>query len=281
MLTGRGTMATLLGCGLLGFDSALFANFYTGRIEWPLALSTHLALSFVTVLPDFGRGQGGGRQVARLQLAAWMALLGPFGVLVGMTLFLPRAHARTETAPQCPATPGSEAASASDRLGILRNDLLDGRLRLGGGHSIRPLLDVVIEGETTEKLDALSLIAKRYVPGFAPALQRALQDADGSVRVLAATVMAQLHNGHTRQIGALQDAVQAAPTAEAWRALGAARLAYAASGLLETDRAMREADEGRGCLARAGGPEPAQPRRDPAPESETAGDMLAAACLAN
>lgn len=279
MLTGRGVMAAPLGCGLFGLDLALFASFYTASVEWPSALGAHLALSLVTALLGFAHGQGGERQAKRLQLAAWMALLGPFGVLIGMTLFLPRAYATAGTPPQRPALPDDEAESVPGRLEMLRNDLVDGRLRLGGGHSIRPLLDLIIEGETTEKLDALSLVAKRYVPGFAPALRRALQDADGSVRVLAATVAAQLHNGHTRRIGALQDAAQAVSTPGAWRALGEARLAYAASGLLEADRAEREADEGRNCLAHAGAAGPAQPP-EPVPEGKAAGKTLTAACLA-
>lgn len=275
-MTGRGVVAVLLGCGLMGLEAALLAEFWAGGIGWRPALGIHLALSFGAALPGSGRGA---QRAARLQLAAWMAVLGPFGVLIGMTLFLPRASARAEAVLR-PGAPDPGAEPAPDALEMLRNDLMDGRLRLGGGHLIRPLLDVVIEGETTEKLDALSLIAKRYVPGFAPALRRALGDADGSVRVLAATVMAQLHNGHTRGIGALQEAVQAAPTAEGWRALGEARLAYAASELLETDRARREADEGRACLARAGGRDPAH-RPDAAPVGGAAGDLLAAACRAS
>lgn len=265
MLTGRGVVAALLGCGLLGLNSVLLADFYAARIGWQQALGTHLALAFVTALPGVRRRRGGRRRVEWLHLAAWMLLLGPFGVLIGMTLFLPRTHAEDGTAPQRPAMPDDGAEATPGRLELLRNDLMDGRLRLGGGHLIRPLLDVIIEGETTEKLDALGLVAKRYVPGFAPVLRRALQDADSSVRVLAATVAAQLHNSHTRRIGALQDAAQAMPTPEAWRALGEARLAYAASGLLEADRAKREADEGRGCLMHADAPDPAQP---PEPESE-------------
>ena len=85
MITGRGVMAALLGCGLLGLESALFASFHAARIEGPPALGAHLALVLVTALPGFGAG---GR-AKRLQLAAWVALLGPFGVLIGMTLFLP------------------------------------------------------------------------------------------------------------------------------------------------------------------------------------------------
>ncbi len=89
------------------------------------------------------------------------------------------------------------------RLELLHGSLLDRRLRLGHAHAIRPLLDVMIEGTQVEKLDALSLISKRYAPALAPALRRALEDKDGSVRVLAATVMAQQHNAFTKRIGAL------------------------------------------------------------------------------
>ena len=140
---------------------------------------------------------------------------------------------------------------AHSRLTALHTAINDHRLRILGAHASRPLLDIVIEATTAEKLDALSLIAKRYTPAFAPALRKALEDADGSVRVLAATVMAQLNNDHTRHIGALQNTALAAPTGASWRALAEARLAYAASGLLDADRAQREADEGRACLARA------------------------------
>lgn len=241
MITLRGTAAALLGFGLFSLDVALLSTFYAGQIDWQWALGTHLALCLAPMLPAFWLDQTGGRYGARLQLAVWMVLLGPFGVVIGMMLFLPVAAART-------ACFSEDGAVAPDRLITLHHDLLDGRLRLRGGHAIRPMLDILIEGDTPQKLDALSLIGKRYQPRFVPALRRALQDADGSVRVLAATVMAQLNNTHTRRIGALQDAVQDTPTAEAWRALGHARQAYAASGLLEAERAGQEADRAHECL---------------------------------
>jgi hypothetical protein len=239
----RGTVrVALFGCCLVALEAALLAAFCNGWFDWPMALTAHLALSLVVVL--VGRS-GAERREAVLQLAAWTALLGPFGALIGMTLVLPGAACRDV------ATPEAEGDATPGRIEALHNTLLDGRLRLGGAHGVRPLLDIVIEGTTAEKLDALGLIAKRYVPALAPALRRGLEDGDASVRVLAATVMAQLHNGHTRRIGALQEAAQAVSTPAAWRALGEARLGYATSGLLETDRARREADEGTVCLARA------------------------------
>jgi len=245
--------AVVLGCGFVAVDAGLFVALSTERLIWPVAVGVHLALCLGVALPGLrsvGRsGQRAEWQGAMLQLAGWAALLGPFGALIGMTLLLPKANMRPGALIAGQATAAAEGDAAPGRLEALHNALLDGRLRLRGAHAIRPLLDIVIEGTTAERLDALGLIAKHYVPAFAPALKRALQDTDTSVRVLAATVTAQLHNGHTRHIGALQDAAQAAPEPTAWRMLGEARLAYAASGLLEPDRAKREAHEAHACLA--------------------------------
>jgi hypothetical protein len=222
------------------------------------------------------------RQGAVMQLAAWTVLLGPFGALIGMTLLLPRGDVRSDAragaTSQGVITPETEDDAAPGRLEALHNTLLDGRLRLGGAGGVRPLLDIVIEGTTAEKLDALGLIARRYVPALAPALKRGIQDADASVRVLAATVMAQLHNSHTRRIGTLQDAAQSGSTPAAWRALGEARLAYATSGLLESDRARREAKEGRACLERADALEPADALPDPAQPGGAPDAVLLVAC---
>lgn len=253
-----GASAVVLGCGVVGLDALLFVALYTEWLTGLVAVGVHLGLCLGVALPGLRSiarsGPGAEWQGAMLRLAAWTVLLGPFGALIGMTLLLPKA----DTGPGAPtaatataATVGAaEGDAAPSRLEALHNALLDGRMRLGGGHTIRPLLDIVIEGTAAERLDALGLIAKHYVPAFAPALRQALQDTDTSVRVLAASVMAQLHNGRIRHIGALQDAAKATPTPTAWRLLGEARLAYAGSGLLEPDRAKREADEAQACLAR-------------------------------
>jgi predicted Zn-dependent protease len=79
-----------------------------------------------------------------------------------------------------------------------------------------------------------------------------LEDGDSSVRVLAATVMAQQHNAHTKRIGALQVAASAEPArSDGWGELGQACLDYAESGLLEASRAETEANRGRAHLARS------------------------------
>jgi predicted Zn-dependent protease len=79
-----------------------------------------------------------------------------------------------------------------------------------------------------------------------------LEDRDGSVRVLAATVMARQHNAYTKRIGALQAFAKTSPERpDHWGELGRARLDYAGSGLLEASRADAEATRARADLIRA------------------------------
>jgi hypothetical protein len=181
-----------------------------------------------------------------LQLVAWTTLAGPFGSLIAAALIVQRSDA------PCRADTVTVQPSELPHLELLQSSLLDHRLRLGRAHAIRPLLDVVIEGTTVEKLDALSLISKRYVPTLAPALKRALEDNDSSVRVLAATVIAQQHNAYTKRIGALQAVARAAPeSANDWSELAQAHFDYAASGLLDASHAKAEVSRARAHLAHA------------------------------
>jgi hypothetical protein len=179
-----------------------------------------------------------------LQLVAWTALAGPFGTLIAAALMVPRVTAETGDADN----QGFEVA----RLELLHGSLLDRRLRFEHAHPIRPLLDVIIDGTQVEKLDALSLISKRYAPALAPTLKRALGDKDASVRVLAATVMARQHNAYTKRIGTRQAIARAAPEdPNHLSELGQAHLDYAVSGLLETSRAEAETTQARVHLGRA------------------------------
>ena len=138
---------------------------------------------------------------------------------------------------------------AHSRLTALHTAINDHGLQILGAHASRPLLDIVIEATTAEKLDALRLIAKRYIPAFAQRSERRSR-MPMALCVLAATVMAQLNNDHTRHFGAWVQLTGGAQARPAF-ALAEARLAYAASGLLDAGRAQREADEGHACLARA------------------------------
>jgi hypothetical protein len=182
-----------------------------------------------------------------LQLVAWTGLAGPFGALTAVGLLVPRnvgANGRGRDT--------ARGQAEMSRLELLHGSLLDRRLRLETAHSIRSLMDVIIDGTQFEKLDALSLISKSFVPALAPPLKRALEDKDAAVRVLAATVMAQQHNIHMRQIGGLRAEAEAAPESPPrWRELGQAHRDYAGSGLLEASRAGSELSQADAHLARA------------------------------
>ncbi len=237
---------------LLCLESILFLGFVAGRLETRAFVNLHLALCAATA--TFGLWWVGAASTAAdaddkiatvLQSVAWTVLAGPFGTVVAAALLVPR-KAGASDAEVAASRPGLT------RLELLHGSLLDSRMRLERAHAIRPLLDVIIEGTQLEKFDALSLISKRYDPALAPALRRALEDKDASVRVLAATVLAQQNNAHTKRIGALQAVAKAdAGTSSDWSELGQAHFDYAVSGLLETSRAEIEVSHALDYLARA------------------------------
>ena len=245
--------------GLLCLQSGLFLAFVAGRIETPLYLGLHLGLCVATAA--CGRWWIGSSAAARatgdmravvLQLVVWTALAGPFGTLIAVALLVPRRATASDAEDTGDTTFTINQGPELTRLELLHGSLLDRRLRLENAYSIRPLLDVVIDGTQIEKLDALGLISKRFVPALAPVLKRALEDKDAAVRVLAATVMAQQHNSFIKRIGALQATATEAPeSAKHWSELGQAHLTYAESGLLERSRAEAETAQALAHLARA------------------------------
>jgi hypothetical protein len=235
---------------LLCLQAELFIGFATDRLDLARYLELHLGLCAVTAVvggwwaASSSATDPADRIVMVLQLVAWTTLAGPFGTLIAAGLLVPRTAASVQ--------PNVAPRASLNRLELLHNALLDRRLRLDRVHPIRPLMDVIIDGTQIEKFDALSLISKRYVPDVAPILKRALEDKDASVRVLAATVMAQQHNACTKRIGDCQAIARAAPDSpDGWRELGQAHLDYAQSGLLEGSRVEAEFGHARTHLARA------------------------------
>ena len=238
----RTSRPVLLLLGSLCLQSALFLAFAADHLDMGLYISFHLGVCAITAM--FGgwcfrapsAAEGVNEKTAMvLQVVAWAILAGPFGTLIAIALLVPRSAGATHIA----ATTGQH--SELTRLELLHGSLLDRRLQVERAHAIRPLLDVIIDGTQIEKFDALSVISKRYAPALAPALRAALRDRDGSVRVLASTVMAQQHDAFTKRIGVLQAIAREAPELQIVRkSLGQAHLDYSESGLLETSRAEAE-----------------------------------------
>ena len=179
-----------------------------------------------------------------LLAATWTIVAGPFGPVMAAALLLPQR--RRDLNPEANVGP---ALTFREKL---HGSLLDRRLHLEQAHRVPALADVFIDGSQAEKFCALRLISRRYDPAMAPALSRALADHDGSVRVLAATVMAQQQNRFTKRIGALQSAAEARPeTVRQWADLGSAHFDYARSNLLERPRVLSELRDALACLIRA------------------------------
>lgn len=234
-------------------QSTLFLAFASGRLDTPWYLGCHLGLCAITAAlgarwasASITEGDASTKFALVLQVVGWMVLGGPFGTLVATALYVPQGE---------PGSIGNVAKGRRYELPrheVLLNSLLDHRLRLHGASAARPMFDVMIEGTRLEKLDALAVISRRYAPAFAATLRRALQDSDNSVRVLAATVLAQQHGVFAKRIGALQARAKEDPgNRETWRSLGQAGLAYANSGLLEAAQARALACEANNNLAYA------------------------------
>lgn len=272
VFNGASSVSSWLWLVLLLFcmESALFLAFATDQFGLLDYLGLHLGLCATTAAFGSWRAAASADNVvdamtAILQLVMWTALAGPFGTFIAVALFLPRSDAASADTQRQPNVTDQPQAALS-RLEVLHHSLLDRRLRLEHAHPIRPLLDVFIDGTQMEKFDALSLISKRYVPAAAPALKSALEDRDGAVRVLAATVMAQQHNAHTKRIGDRQALAKATPDVPSgWLELAQAHLDYAQSGLLEASRADTELDHActyRACVEERSGREERVATRD-------------------
>jgi hypothetical protein len=191
------------------------------------------------------------RCATALQMVAWVALLGPFGVIVSAAFL-----ATPEPNNSAPAIVGdavrsgkSAAAEPGEQIWIA---LLDRRLRVEGARRVRPLMDVISDGSQSEKLEALGVIYRRYDAGLSRVLKRALRDSDASIRVLAATVTAKLHGRFSHNLCDCQALVaEQSGVAQNWRRLAEARIAYAESGLLEAHQARIQIESAAGDLLRA------------------------------
>ena len=193
------------------------------------------------------------RDLSALQIVGWSAIGGPFGTLVAMALTLPLGVVTTpQTATDASTDPLTDDRSTIGSIERMHTALLDRRVRLQDAGRVRPLIDVVVEGSRSEKLEALSIAYWRYEGKLGVLLKRALRDYDTSVRVLAATVIAKLHAKYGRRIGDCQNMVASEPDiGHNWRQVAESRIAYAESTLLEGARARAQVESAMGELTRA------------------------------
>jgi len=187
-------------------------------------------------------------------LLSWTLMAGPFGTLVSAAFLLPVRPPANRVSHASDDAESAKIETSNARLLRIHTAYLDDRIRVSRieqAKGVRPLLDVIAEGSRNEKLEALAVIARGYHPCFAPAIKCALMDADASVRVLAATVIAKLHGKFTQRIGALQPLNMDNASVEKLCELAEARLDYAEAGLMEAPRARTEAHQAEQALEQA------------------------------
>jgi hypothetical protein len=237
---------------LLGLQIALLLMLLYAVVDLGGFVGIHFVSCLALATWSIWRWKGDyNRSSAAVQIAAWSALAGPFGAFVAVALLLP-------AVPDHSAISGNDVdTSMTDRprgehAERMHTALLDHRVRVEGACQVRPLMDVIVEGTRSEKLDALAVVYRRYDARLSAVLKRALRDPDMPVRVQAATVTAKLNATFGRKVADYQTAAAAAPkVAASWRDTADARLAYAGSGLLEAPRARAEIDLAVSDLSRA------------------------------
>jgi hypothetical protein len=228
----------LLAAILLVFQIVIFASFAGGLLSGAGYVLCHIGSCFVTwQYRRLGANHGEGA-VFVLQIALWTALAGPFGTVLSFVLLIPKHASSSLEQPAIASEPRTLNGFTPERLEMA---LLDSRLPLERALPPKSLFDVLAEGTRAEKFEALGIIAQSYDPALAPALRRALADADAPVRVLAATVLAKLRASFVKQVGAMQSQAARAPHVPGWwRDLARARFELARSGLLDTQRSREE-----------------------------------------
>ncbi|WGD49476.1 hypothetical protein QA641_28055 [Bradyrhizobium sp. CB1650] len=246
---------------LSGFAVALFgcqAALLDALLDGQIGLGTYItadvlgSAALAAPLVWYARRAGSGnRCAAALQIVAWSAVAGPFGTLVATAVAFSSPLQLRMARDQGIARMTTEHSEVEycERVHIA---LLDHRMRIEGASLIHPLMDAISDGSQPAKLEALGVVWRKFETRLVGVLRRGLRDSDASVRVLAATVISKLHAVFVGKVGACQTAAAAHPlTALSWRNLAEARLAYAASGLLEGEQARAQIESAVGDLSRA------------------------------
>jgi len=216
-----------LGVGLFGLDIAAYTAGVTGALPPAVAISAHLLAVAFAMRAAF-RARRSSRYGMTIQLAVWLLLAGPFGVAIWLAALI--AHRST-------SDDGRLADWVDDQidrdpveaLAAVSAAIIDDRVRMEGASQTVALHDVLADGPAPAQLRALGVLARLYDARFAPTLDLGLRSLEASVRVLAASALARLQQRHSDKIVELTSA--ASP-----RALGAAHLAFARSGLLNAER---------------------------------------------
>ena len=183
-------------------------------------------------------------------LAIWVTLAGAPGVAIWIALVAADFLRREPTVLFADAIDAEIDEDPVEALAAIAGSIEDRRVRIEGASVVQPLRDILTDAPTFVQLRALAALAQSYDPSMADALSLALTSREASVRVLAATALAKLHQQYGARIDAcaVPDHAAAPPTL---LALGEARLAFALSGLLSAERRAATLEQAEAAFAAA------------------------------
>jgi len=123
---------------------------------------------------------------------------------------------------------------------------LEAHNKLSGVRAPDSFHDIIANGTSQQKRDAIVLMTKYFRPEFAPALRSALLDYDNSIRVMAASSIAQTESEFLEKTIRIDKAIASSPD-DIDMLLQQARIYddYAFTGLLEQDREEASREKAR------------------------------------
>lgn len=218
-------------------ELVILAGILSGTVPLAVGLAIHGALCVGLLV--LARQQHGSVDPGLALLAVWTLLTGPFGPLIAAIGSLARrASSSGLDARFDDLLAGDPEDPATLRVSDLCDALADGRINTSPPRGIKPLLQTLESGNQAEALAALRAASTDFGPDLAPVIRRATVSDDAAVRVLAATVLANLKKDFSDRVSAARLTVEQAPDDSAARhALFDACMAYANSGLLSDDLA--------------------------------------------
>ncbi len=226
--------ATLIAT-VVAAEASLVIRFLEEPGSLLVLLALHAGVAILAMLLLLRRDAR--RQPLLLLFVVAVAFLGPLGIIgTGLAALLRIAFAWR-------ARPFLEWYEALfPAFGQDRTEALHERVVLRGhGPSVRstvaPFGDIMARGTLAEKQSALSLIGAGFRPEFAPALRSALNDPEASIRVQAASAVAQIERHFVERGETLAARRAERPDDASLIELAQHHEALAASGLLDAGRA--------------------------------------------
>ncbi|AUG51448.1 tetratricopeptide repeat protein [Thalassospira marina] len=221
----------------LAFSLFVGFAFASSALPWTELAGLHLASAAVIALLCYWRGVKGYFVREYCVLAFGYLLCGFLGAAGSLLLVIVSILTRTDNWRfrdwYMALFPADHVSTAED----LYSQLLSGSRTVGPEHSVTVYTDLMQEAETDEKLAIVTLVARYFRPDFANVIIMAMNDADPTVRVLAASAKARIENRFLANVLKIQETIRKSPdNFDAKMALATLYDDYAFTGLLDRER---------------------------------------------